>query len=109
MHKNCIYEYDLFESEEELGRSSTSWLLELPCSTDRILCINNNKLCCLNNLDENKITIIKLCFVIAFDDFNYVDQELYDYPDLFTYLDVVKLNNREFYVFYKIVEKKDIE
>lgn len=107
MHKNCIYEYNLFESEEELGSSSTSWLLELPCATDKILCLNKNKLCCLNNLDENKITIIKLCFIRPFDDFNYVDQDLYDNPTSFEYLGIVTLNNNEFYVFYKILEKKD--
>ena len=46
---------------------------------------------------------------ITFDDFIYVDDDFYNNFESYNYLGRYKLDNKVFYVYYKIIGKKDIE
>lgn len=105
----CIFEYDIFESEDEIGTRSSNWVFEVPCSTNQIIDIDDGKISCVKDLMENKITFVKVLFIRPFDDFFYVTSELNTEYDSFKFHGRKKINGLNFYVYSRILGKKDDE
>lgn len=74
----CIFEFNFIEDTEVVEYKIQSWLLEIPCSVEKVIDIYDNKISCINNLNENKSTLVKLCLLRPFDDFIYVDEDFYN-------------------------------
>ena len=105
----CIFEFNFIEDDETIEYKIQSWLLEIPCSVEKVIDIYDNKISCINNLNENKSTLVKLCLLRPFDDFIYVDEDFYNNFESYEYLGRYKLDSKTFYVYYKIMGKKDVE
>ena len=107
MSAYCIYEYSI---DTQLSGRSEEWIAEIPYSIDKVLTVAKNKIICLNNINENKSTLIKIAMLRPFDDFVYIDSDLNNDFNSFSYLGVyTDENNVDFYVYAKIMGKKDLE
>lgn len=109
MNQFSIYDYDIFNEDEVSEYNPQSWLVEVPCSVEDILELHGGTICVINNIQENKKTLIKVCLVRPFDDLVYVDPELDEQFSTFKFLGSKLYNNRRFYIFTKIIGKKERE
>lgn len=105
MNSYCIYDYEL--PPDSMSRSE-SWLIEVPCSIVKILNADSKSVTCLNNLDENKITLVKICLLQAYDDFNNIDRDLNEHYEDFQYFGKEESDGKVFHIYTKIMGKKDI-
>lgn len=102
----CIYEYD-FDTHTKMNKSEV-WYVEIPCSTDKIIAVKNNKIACLKRMNENKITLVEIVMIRPFDDFVYIDAKLNSNFDDFQYIGTVNETGVDYYVYVKIVGKKEV-
>lgn len=105
MNSYCIYDFLL--PPDSINRSE-SWLIEIPCSVVKILNADSKSITCLKDLNENKETLVKICLIQSFDDFNTIDKDLNEHYDDFQYMGKEVVGGKNFHIYTKIIGKKNL-
>lgn len=105
MNSYCIYDFLL--PPDSMSRSE-SWLIEIPCSVVKILNADSKSITCLKDLNENKETLVKICLIQSFDDFNTIDKDLNEHYDDFQYMGKEESNGKIFHIYTKVIGKRDL-